>query len=269
MTFSVAAALNAHLVAKNEDREADGYWHPSGLFTCDRQAIYAFRGTPMTNPPNEQSLRVFRMGHLVHGFVQEAIASHPDVQQVWLEVPVISDTLGVKGHADALVLFTDGTYEVIEVKSIKAAGMKYGDLPKVAHIKQGIAYAIVLRDGTSIFEGDTISDGFVDLDTGVSVVFVTTPDGRRVSRPGQLGAALRALRVVYVSKDDMLVSEHVLAITPEREAAVRDTLTRLRAFEAAGILPKRLPKVKGAIPNFPCNYCSYKDRCWGTDPEGV
>jgi hypothetical protein len=245
--FSVAAALNAHLVAKNEAREADGMWHPSGLFTCDRQAIYAFRGAERTNPPNEQSLRVFRMGHLVHGFVQDAIASHPAVAQVWLEVPVHSDRLDIEGHADALLRFKDGTSEVLEVKSIKAAGMKYGDLPKAGHVKQGILYCMVLRD-----------EGFA-IDPDLSVPLVAPP----------LGDELRALRVVYVSKDDMLISEHLLAITPEREQSVLDTLARLKAHEAAGTLPKRLPLVKGAIPNYPCNYCDYKDKCWQQDPEGV
>ena len=75
MTFTVEAALDDHVAALEIPRLPDGKWHPSSIFGCDRKAIYEVRGTTPTNPPNAGSRRTFRIGHIFHSFLQDAVAA--------------------------------------------------------------------------------------------------------------------------------------------------------------------------------------------------
>mgnify|MGYP000084204223 CR=1 FL=1 len=147
----IAGALDSYLVATDEERKPDGFFHPSGLFSCDRLAVYEQRGFPRTDDKKPEEHRPLVMGKLIHELLQASVTHLADTEQitdVWHEVKVFIPTLGVKGSADSLVLFADGTYEVEEFKSTKSSGIKYakgGFTPKEEHVKQGLTYVYGIR----------------------------------------------------------------------------------------------------------------------------
>ena len=244
----IAGALDSYLVATDEERKPDGFFHPSGLFSCDRLAVYEQRGVPRTDDKKPEEHRPLVMGKLIHELLQASVTHLADTEQiadVWHEVKVFIPTLGVKGSADSLVLFADGTYEVEEFKSTKSSGIKYakgGFTPKEEHVKQGLTYVYGIR----YFPWFTTHVG---------------PDGKEFEvKHDPLGGKLTRLRVTYFGKDAHEILEFPYTITPEWEAWFVTHLKLLGDYEG---LPPRLPE-----KNWLCKgYCNWRTRCWGDDGE--
>lgn len=256
MGFSVTASLDRYVSALEEPREADGYWHPSSLFSCPRKAVYEFRGTEKSNPPDERARRVFRVGHILHEFVQTAISRDPDVVAFYAEVKILDEERRIKGSADGLIRYGNGTWEVLEFKTINSNAFRYNDLPKEDHKGQGSVYIDLLRTYGGI---------------------ATLADGTEVELP-PMGDDLRRVRFVYISKDDLKIEEFTMLWTDGKAQVIDERLEILEVHEAAGTLPRRLPptvktnKKTGKTTtsrNYLCGYCSFQDRCWNEDPEGV
>ena len=200
MAFSVADSLDRYIEAIAEPREPDGLWHPSSLGGCDRKALYEVRGTPKSNPPDARTRRVFRVGHLMHEFVQAAIAHDPSVLRFYPEVGLEAPDLRVTGHADGLLMHVDGSWEVLEFKTISSRAFQYGDLPKPDHVGQLSLYMKVLRE-----YGGRATD-------------VTIPP---------LGERLTRGRVIYVSKDDLRIGEYGVTWSSSKDEEIRAKLDRL------------------------------------------
>lgn len=243
--FTVRGALDRYIDANQSIREPDGKWHPSGLFSCERQAVYAVRGIEPTNERDPRSKRILYTGTTFHGIVQSAARLDPHVATAYTEVLCDVPDLNILGSADQLLRFHDGTWELQEYKTISPKGMEYA-LPKPEHVEQVRTYMFVLRWYGSTAEG-------------------------RVLPP--LRDALTRARVSYVSRDDMRVEEFIIEADPEWEAAFEERIDRLERYREDGTaLPPRLPdevkrgRVKRA---WLCDYCAYATRCWTSDPEGV
>ena len=241
MPFSVTDSVDRYVADLEEERLPDGKWHPSSIASaCERQSIYTMRGTEKSNPISTRTKRVFRVGHLMHEFVQAAIESDEDVTSFWPEVSIESEALNITGHADGLLMYADGSFEVLEFKTIKSTAFRYGDLPKPDHIVQVSLYMKVLRE-----HGAVLRDG---------------------SQTPPLGDRLKRGRIVYVSKDDLQISEHTILWTAAKDKDIMDRLARLNGHQADGTLPDRLP-MKGAKRHYLCGYCSYEVTCWATSPK--
>lgn len=265
--FSVLSALNARVAAEFEEREPDGYWHPSSLFGCLRQAIYASRGTEITNPRDDRSRRVLRVGHQLHEFIQVAVNADPRVLAAFDEVTIVDDERKLKGSVDHVVVLWTGPLEdkpeglprdwvwryiqaglarveVEEYKTINSNAFKYKDLPKADHVGQVGVYLSVLR-----VRGGTAGDGTV----------IPPIDARA--------------RIAYVSKDDLLVEEFTVLLTPGKERTIAQRVAYLDSYAADGTaLPPRLPDEvkKGKTARaFLCAYCPYQQQCWEVDGPGV
>lgn len=246
MAISVVEAVDRYVASLHEDREPDGYWHPSSISGCLRQALYERHGTAVTDPRDDRSKRILRVGHIMHEFVQAALLADPEVVAFYSEVELRSDSLGVTGHCDGLLLLSDGSWEVLELKTINSMAFRYKDLPKAPHIVQVTSYLKVLRD-----------EGGKALDAEGNAVIIP-PLGDRLSRA----------RIAYVSKDDLLVSEHTVLWTPDKEADLLGRLDTLNQHLAAGTLPERLPDEQDKKSGKPkraylCNYCPFSTHCWG------
>jgi hypothetical protein len=244
--------LDRYVESLHEPREPDNFWHPSSISTCLRQALYAFRGIPVSDPTPPRNKRVLRVGHLLHEFVQAAIAADPTVATFYAEVKITSDTLVVTGSTDGLLEYDDGTWELLEFKSISSRGFDYGDLPKADHVRQIVPYMKVLRE-----------EGGKAIDRGYAPV--TIPP---------LGDKLHQARIIYVSKDDLRIGEHIVFYTPGKDAELMERLTELTQHQAAGTLPERLPDTVDKKGNHKrhwlcASYCSYRSLCWDYegDPE--
>jgi len=131
--FSVAAALDAYIESVTEDREPDGKYHPSSMYLCDRQAIYAVRGVEPTEATDGLSKRRFYIGHRLHEAAQRAVESAKGVDEFYPEFEVDVPSANIDGHGDMLIRIGK-KWLVIEVKSIKRYGMR--QLPKDHHAKQ-------------------------------------------------------------------------------------------------------------------------------------
>lgn len=267
--FSVQAALDARVQAEFSERDPDGYWHPSSLFGCLRQAIYASRGTAITDPRDDRSRRILRVGHVFHDYVQGAIEQYPSIVGAFREIKFLDEEHRLKGSGDQLVFLWVGPAdaapslgsvpfaqlleyvaaglvraELQEYKTINSRAFHYKDLPKVDHVGQTRTYLHILRH-----------------------VGATTEDGSVIPPLDARG------RITYLSKDDLLVEEHTVLLTPGSEREIVSRAVYLDLYDADGVaLPPRLPdEVKKGVAQraYLCNYCPFRTRCWEGDGPGV
>jgi hypothetical protein len=243
----IGEALDAYLLATDDDRQSDGYWHPSGLFQCDRMAAYEQRGVERTDPKKSGDHRPLVMGKLLHELMQLSVTHQADIEAIreaWHEVKVFIPTLGVKGSADSLLLLADGTYELEEFKSIKTAAVKFskgGFEPKENHVNQALTYVYGIRYFPWITEH-------------------VGPDGEIVKTShSPLGGKLSRARLTYITKDDTQFHEYIYNITPEWEVWFLEYMENLTSF--TDTLPPRLPEKTWLCKG----YCSWRSRCWGAD----
>ena len=257
-----------------EPREPDQFWHPSTISSgCYRKAIYEFKGIPKSNPHDVRSSRVFRMGHIIHAFVQDAVMADPLVVVFYPEIKIHSLRLRITGHADGLVgiasdlesairlrewisqgwnPLTDDdpadpfiTWLLLELKSKNSMAFKYVQTPAADHTEQSFMYMKILRE-----EGGVSDD--------LSQAPVTIPP---------LGDRLTRALVSYISKDDMLVGEHTVLFTQAKDDRLMAKLAELEDHVEEGTLPDRLPLVaKGKTAalgkDYRCTYCPWLALCW-------
>ena len=285
--FSVASALDAHVAATEDEREPDGCYHPSGLFSCERQAIYGVRGVPQTNPVDAQTKRVFRVGHELHRIVQTAVSStegSPETEVVFHEVKCHSPKLNLLGHADSLRMWIDEEAdellaEVIEYKSIKESSLRYKNtmLPREEHVAQALVYAWILRHEPWYTEMEPDVEYLCpNCQTPWKCNGPHEPQGERWEPRKPLGDRLRQVRICYISKDDLNIIEFPVPVTDEGERKLEEYVARLDKYrndETA--LPPRIfpgespPTNKIGRANFPCGWCSWETKCWIKDGIGV
>lgn len=224
----IGNAVDLYIGQQNEEREPDGMWHPSSLSSpCVRRSVLEKQGHPFSAPPDAETKRIFMMGKIIHRLVQDAVAQDPNITLVIPEIEVLDEENEVTGQADILIFRKDRMeYELIEIKSIKQMGVRYG-IPKAEHIIQAGTYAYTLRE----FGGKT-EDGIV------------IPP---------LGRALRTLRFVYVEKETMVIHEKVV----DAEDAAVKAQKRLQQLQRVEYEPFQELPVVGAGSWFR-NYCPYR-----------
>lgn len=253
--ISVEALVDEHVAALEEERVPDGKWHPSSYWgACDRKIIYELRGVEKTNPPGPQQKRIFRVGHILHEFIQGALASAPEIIHFYPEFEIVSK-LEEAGHGDALMFFDDGTVAVLEIKSINSKGFYFLKTePKYDNAQQGKTYAVHARND------------------GVWVDDPAAPDGKTFVPP--LGDRLIGTLVVYFDKDTLKVREFWLPYDPAWEAEVEGRIGELEPYRSD---PESLPPRQASKSKFPCSWrggsakgggeCDFFDRCWGGEAD--
>lgn len=259
----ITPALDTHLLETAEEREPDGYWHPSSLWGCDRQAVYLVRGTPETDPKEAADYRPLAMGKALHTLVQAAVKpGNGRIVRAWHEVKVRIPKLNITGSADSVVELACSDengewveYEVEEFKSTKSIALKYakGDkYPKANHIGQALIYTYGMRYFNWFTE-------YID-DMGVTITEEHQP----------LGGKLKRCRITYLGKDNFEVMEYLVDITPEWEARLLAYIANLEKYREDGeALPPRLARDDKGAKNWLCGYCQFRTRCWDEDGEGV
>ena len=77
----VESIYNDHIVRKNEENYKERYdgkenhYHASGAGICSRKLYYeSVEVIPTTNPANEKSSRIMRLGTIVHDDLQQALS---------------------------------------------------------------------------------------------------------------------------------------------------------------------------------------------------
>lgn len=249
--------IDEHIEALEEPREPDGKWHPSSYWGCDRKVIYEVRGVEQTNPADVVSKRRFRIGHILHEFVQGALLSAPELVEVYPEF-TLESKLEEAGHGDALIHYVNGDVDiwfVLEAKSSRKSSFKFG--LKEDHAKQGSSYAVSART------------------MGVWVEDPSAPEGKRWIDP--LGDKLAGVLVLYLEKEDLHTQEYWLPYDEAWETRLQERLAHLETYRAdPESLPPRLPMSKRGgklVKNWMCGgawgSCPFFDRCWKQDGGAV
>lgn len=221
-------AVDAYVAELEEERVPDGFWHPSSISSpCARAAVMSKQGKEPSNPPDERTKRVFRIGHTFHKFVQDAIAKMDGILIAIPEIEVECPVEGIKGTADMLNMYSPNTgYELVEIKSIKDAGLNYA-IPKPEHVIQTGIYGHCLRE-----HGGSAADG--------TEIF-------------PIGGNLKRIRYVYVGKETMTIREKVVDYTLELEEKAMKRLRSLQMYEQLGELPRAIDE-----KHWFRNYCQFK-----------
>lgn len=245
--FSIKAALDKYIDSVTDEREPDGRWHPSSMFLCNRQAIYQVRGTERSEELDDASKRRFYIGHRLHEAVQRAVEWSPAIKHFYPEFIIDIPELNIKGAGDGLIEFWDGTFVVLEVKSIKKMGVRFG-LPKDQHKKQAKVYAWGAK-----YYGSSVID----------------EEGNAIQIE-PLGDKLTGIIMVYLEKEELDIWDYFLEYTNQWDIDIENQLNELDVYrEDPDSLPPRLPLKKDGKKQWPCNYCPWKTKCWKVDPSKI
>lgn len=234
MTFSVIEAIDRHVGALEKERQPDGMWHPSSLSTsCLRQAVYVFRGVPKSDPVEQPTKRVFRIGHILHQFAQDAVMGEVGntIKAFYSEVEIDIPELNITGSVDGVLEMSDGTWLVLEFKSTKKSGLAFG--LKAEHVVQVACYLHALRE-----------------------------HGSPAREIPPLGDKLTGAIVAYIEKEALEIREYEVAWTDELREELVARAAALASYETGTALPERVKRTK-----FPCGYCNYRTLCWEGNEE--
>ena len=63
------------LSEENARPPGEGFFRASSSGQCARKNYYSFTDTKPTNPPNDDTMRIFRLGDLIHLDIQDSFES--------------------------------------------------------------------------------------------------------------------------------------------------------------------------------------------------
>jgi hypothetical protein len=234
--ISVETAVDDLIGYLDEEREPDGRWHPSSVWRCARRAVYEVRGTTHSNPWSAATRRRFRIGHMLHGFVAEALTQSGEVVSAYPEFEVRHNN--EIGHGDVLLELMADEWAVVEVKSSKERHPKLDP----GHAAQAQTYAVHARTRG-----------------------VWTSGGEHIE---PLGDKLTGALVVYVGKQAMDLTEYWLPYDVSWETRLASRIAALEEYRAdPGSLPPRLASAR-SVKSPACYPCPFLDRCWQQDGVG-
>lgn len=236
MTFSVLSAIDRHVGALETERQPDGKWHPSSISGCARQAVYGFRGVPKSDERAAKSKRILRIGHILHQFAQDAVMAEVGVsiRAFYEEVKIDIPELNITGSVDGVLELYDGTWVVLEFKTISSNGFKYAkELPKPEHVTQVACYLHALREHGSPARGIP-----------------------------PLGDRLTKAVVAYVEKQELSIAEYTVEWSEQMRADLVSRAAELAWYEDGDELPDRLLPEKRGGKHWLCGYCEWNTRCW-------
>lgn len=243
----VETALDRYIESVSVDLPPDGKYHPSSMFGCARQVIYKLRATEATETMDVQALRRFYIGHRLHDAVQEALAVAPGIAAFYPEFEADYPEYNIGGHGDGLILLDDGTWILLEIKSIRKSAFKFG--LKEDNVDQAKTYCWVVREFGAMARS---------LVTGL------------MEPIPPLGDKLKYILIVYLEKEDLAVREYLI---PWDQSMADDILARVEYLDRYRAdpqsLPPRLPLDKKGKKNWRCGYCPMFRKCWNVDPLEV
>ena len=236
----------------NQDRDGDMKLHPSAISGCERNAIYAARGEPITNPRDVRYTRIMGNGTDYHTKLQAYIMTRwPDAiceqkvdwglihgaADVLLPVGVLTDILPV------VIPRVENAYELADFKTISPNGKRYIQGLKPRTLKNG-----------------TFKPGREAAPKPEHVLQV------RIYYTGLRRMGFNLLpqfRIVYIDRDDWSTIEFLIdPWTPEEEDTYLEHMAELEAHLFDGTLPDKIPD-----DYWLCNLCEWRTTCKGWDDE--
>ncbi len=188
----IQGILESHLLRKNEiiqERDLDGFFHPSSLGGCLRRLWYAFM---YTEPQHRIPLKLrycFEHGHSVHDWMQsQLIAALGQIEglDIHCEISirddrwVLPDSYAFKnnlaGSADGLIIINEDGQEKRLIYELKTASVSVWDKltkPNPKHIEQASVYAECLGAEDILFQ-------YYNKNTDLSKFFYVKKDPERL-----------------------------------------------------------------------------------------
>ena len=129
---------------------ADGsFLRLSSITQCDRKQILDAMQIPTVNlgPDALNGFVAREIGTMMHAYIQEAFADHPDVYDFESEVPVSIPDCLTSGHADGVYLAESGERLLLEIKTMRNYGFRKArqDGPKEEHLYASMCLCVGVR----------------------------------------------------------------------------------------------------------------------------
>lgn len=211
-------------------------WRGSDLKYCRRKSMLNRLQAPKEEP-TESSKGKFMFGHMIESVVVAALRADPRIEFLDAQGDLFDAELNLHGHHDGRIRIVDttedddefavthiGRVEVIEIKSINSNAMRYAkELPRDYHVAQVCSYVMMMR---------------------------------------RAGVRCDGGRVIYVSKDNWLLEERLIGLTPSRERIVLDEIDALNELYERGDLPRRLPSKPKTFQRGPRKGTTVIQKAW-------
>jgi len=234
MAVSIQATIDEMLAQKGEPRGPKDCWYVTDYGRCPRGVYLERQGIANPNPPDERTMRVFKMGYMVEDFVVEALEKKGIILSK--QESVVYPEIGTRGRSD-IVINDKGDAQLVEVKSMHSAGfhwrLKSGFKPLEHHEAQLLMYMGKLRE--------------------------------------KYTESLKGC-ICYVSKDDLLIQQIPVQWNEEKYELIIAHFKELDRCWKAQELPAPIAEVvfdehkKKWQVNWKAKYCGYHALCTG-DPE--
>jgi hypothetical protein len=233
MQISIQNTIDEMLAKKGDPRGPKDCWYVTDYGRCPRGAYLERQGTANPNPPDERTMRVFKMGYMVEDFVVEALKNKGIVLST--QESVVYPEIGVRGRSD-VVISDKGDAQLVEVKSMHSAGfhwrLKSGFQPLEHHKAQALMYMGKLRE--------------------------------------KYTESLKAC-ICYVSKDDLLIQQIPVQWDEDEYNEIINHFKELERCWKAQELPELISAVvfdeqkKKWQVNWKAKYCGHHAICTGDD----
>jgi CRISPR/Cas system-associated exonuclease Cas4 (RecB family) len=111
-----------------DNPKLDNYYRVSSAGTCARKQYYhAIKKAEETNPMEDSSRMLLRLGELVHQDIQEGVLAYrgiSGIKQILHEHPVELSELNVKGRLDMVIIMNTGEVYLYDFKTISSWGYR-------------------------------------------------------------------------------------------------------------------------------------------------
>lgn len=136
--------IDDYLLKEDKEREI-GTYYASEIGSCYRQIWFKFKNP---KPIDAATKRIFARGDIMHEFVRNVLARHPETRVIQSEQSVrIPDTetgLVIAGRFDNFIEMKQGESVLIEVKSTKS--LEYLTKPYPHHVMQIMPYLLIRKN---------------------------------------------------------------------------------------------------------------------------
>jgi radical SAM protein with 4Fe4S-binding SPASM domain len=264
-SWSIQEFENAYLEfqMKRGDQKSD-YWRGSDMGACARKRIYTRKGIQPTELITSRQHRTMDVGNLFHTKYQRFFKKLGIL--IEKEGEIVNEEYHFKGHFDALL----------------------GGIPKPVRKED---FTFKGKDGKEFFKQDEFDwfNGFLsglnqrfptglplllyELKTQHSMSFQYIEKKPQPEHYYQLCSYLYFLkdkypelkegRILYISKDDSRLCEHIIRLNDETIEQIESELKQLNEYWKKDELPPQLEEIENGRINWKCSYCPFLTHCRG------
>ena len=252
---------NDHIVKTNEEnyeeryKDREHHYHASGAGTCSRKLYYeSIELAPTTNPANERSSRIMRLGTIVHDDLQLALSdttmySNTTSSNTTYEESIYSKEKDIKNiQKEKFVFHIEGE---VSIDSLNVRG--FFDLVAVGEIS-GEVHLIDFKTMASYSWSRKFGRKYYDANASI----------HQELQMGTYGLALKekfgrldSMWLYYYNKDNSRMRAHQVPM---------QMLDRAKAFwtNVNEEHKKGLPMFRekfSPVEDWNCNYCRFLDHC--------